>query len=43
MFSSDSTRLTRSSASMVRVSTVPPPSSRSESALRWLFRIGMHC
>ncbi len=36
MLSSDSTRLTRSRASMVRVSTVPPPSSRSERALRWL-------
>ncbi len=34
--SSDSTRLIRSRASMVRVSTVPPPSSRSDRALRWL-------
>jgi hypothetical protein len=41
MFSSDSTWFTRCRASMVLVSTVPPPSSRSEMALRWLFSTGM--
>ena len=35
-FWSDSTLFTRSRASTVRLSTVPPPSSRSDSVLRWL-------
>ncbi len=40
MFLSDSSRLTRSSASTARWSTVPPPSSRSARALCWVWITG---
>ena len=40
MLSSLSTRLTRSNVSIVLVSTVPPPASRSLRALLWLRIIG---